>query len=106
MAMQSRVDGPVRPMRRPPHQSAFGFMATAAGPGEAFPVEQIDHETLAGAVSRWVLQGYAISFGLSSDGFALGVHLIVGGDKRTRWCKDVPDAEDFLSSIPGGSPSK
>lgn len=100
MGMQSRVDGPVRPQRRPLVQSAFGFMASSSGSGEPFPVEQIDAETLAGAVARWTSQGYAISFGLSQDLAVFAVHLLVGGDKRTKWCKDVPEAEDFLASVP------
>lgn len=101
MAMQSRVDQPGRAMRRPPVQSAFGFMQDQSGPGETFPVEQIDAECLAGAVSRWCLQGYAISFGLSSDLQVFAVHMIVGGDRRVKWCKTVAEAEDFLTGVPG-----
>lgn len=79
-------------------------MQDGNGPGEPFPVEHIDAETLAGAVARWTAQGYAISFGLSADLAVFAVHLLVGGEKRTKWCKDVPEAEDFLSSVPPAPP--
>lgn len=90
-----------RPVRRPPAQGAFAFLGAASAGVERFAVDQIDAEVLRDAVARWLGSGYAISLSLSSDGGALGVHLIVGGDKRTKWVQDVAAAEDFLQSVPG-----
>lgn len=82
-------------------QGAFAFLGTQAAASQRFPVSEIDPETLAGAVSRWCGQGHALSFGLSGDGGAFGVHLIANGDKRSKWFGSVQECEDFLTTVPG-----
>lgn len=84
-------------------QGAFDFLTPSGGGGESFPVERVDAEAIAGAITRWLARGHAISFGLSGDGGALGVHLIADGEKRSRWFGTVGEAEDFLTTIPGPS---
>lgn len=90
-----------RLQRARPRRGAFAFMQQQDGSADRFPVEQIDAEAIHGAVVRWCGQGYAISFGLSGDGGAFGIHLLAGGEKRSRWCAAVGEAEDFLSTVPG-----
>lgn len=82
-------------------QAAFAFMGQGAQGQSAFPMSEIDSDSLLGAVVRWCGQGHAISFGLSGDGGAFGVHLIAGGEKRSRWFGHVAELEDFLATVPG-----
>jgi hypothetical protein len=92
--------GPRMPTRRVT-QGAFAFLGQQQASAERFPVESIDQDCLAGAVSRWTARGHAISFGLSGDGGAFGVHLIADGDKRSKWFGTVQECEDFLTTVPG-----
>ena len=82
-------------------QTAFAFLGEVPAVGGNFPLAEISPDCLCGAIVRWLSQGHALSFGLSSDGGALGVHLIVSGSKRTRWFNGVAELEDFLTTIPG-----
>ena len=84
-------------------QAAFAFLGEVPGGTSNFPLAEISPDCLLGALVRWCSQGHALSFGLSSDGGALGVHLIVSGSKRTRWFNGVAELEDFLASIPGAA---
>jgi hypothetical protein len=91
-------------VRRPrPVQGAFAFLGQQAQGGQRFPVETIDPEVLASAIARWCGAGHAVSFGLSGDGGAFGVHLIAGGDKRSKWFATAQECEDFLTTVPGAN---
>jgi hypothetical protein len=81
-------------------ETAFAFLGEQTAKGTAFPLREIAPESLHGAVVRWCGSGCAISFGLSGDGGAFGVHLIAGGQKRSRWFGTVAELEDFLSTVP------
>lgn len=93
----------VQPYRRQsaPRQSAFAFMAEPNTPGDGVDLLQLDPECLRDAVAAWVSQGYAISFGQTSDAQAVGVHLIVGGDKKSKYFTTVAELEDFLTRVRG-----
>jgi hypothetical protein len=84
-----------------PTQAAFAFLGDVPGSGAHFPLTAISPDSLHGAVVRWLALGHALSFGLSGDGGALGVHLIASGEKRSRWFGQVSELEDFLATIPG-----
>lgn len=83
-----------------PAGDPFAFLGGRQDLGEIFPIGALDSECLARAMSRWLRAGNAISFGLSGDRGALGVHLISGGVKRSRWFGTASEAEDFLTTIP------
>jgi len=88
--------------RKRPVQGAFAFMQGTGGesPG-VFTLEQVDAGVLGAAVIRWCGQGYAMSLSLSGDGGAFGVHLLVNGEKRSKWFSDVRELEDWLTTVPG-----
>ena len=90
-----------KPFVRKSVQGAFDFLGGQGAAGQPFPIEQIDAGGLAVAIARWCGAGHAISFGLSGDGGAFGVHLIADGQKRSRWFGTVSEVEDFLTTIPG-----
>jgi hypothetical protein len=92
-----------RQQGRQVQQAAFAFMGDVQANGRGFPVEEVSPDSLHGAVARWVSSGHAISFGLSGDGGAFGVHLIAAGEKRSKWFGHVAELEDFLSTVPGPS---
>lgn len=100
----SRVFGDaVQPARRPQRaqQNPLAFLDASGDPQERLSLLETDAETLRDAVALWCSQGYAISFGLTSDGNALGVHLIVGGQKRSKYFTDIASLEDFLKVLAG-----
>ena len=82
-------------------QAAFAFLEDGRSPGDQFPIKEVDPEALHGALVRWLTQGYAMSFGFSGDGGALGVQLVAGGEVRKKWVSTVAEAEDFLATVPG-----
>lgn len=86
--------------RGDPTQAAFAFLGTEEIEGAKFELREVSEEMLKRALIRWVGAGYALSFGLSADGGALGVHLLAAGQKRTKWFSSVQELEDFLASIP------
>lgn len=86
--------------RKDPEQAAFAFLGGVGHVGGKFPVAEVSPDMLLRALIRWVGAGYALSFGLSADGGALGVHLLAAGQKRSKWFSTVAELEDFLASIP------
>jgi hypothetical protein len=62
---------------------------------------EVDAETLHAAITRWTDCGYAITFGRTGDGGAIGVHLLAGGEKRSKYFSTAAECEDFLTSVPG-----
>lgn len=84
-----------------PVQGAFDFLGVPSATASKFPIEELSPDVLHSAMARWLASGHALSFGLSGDGGALGVHLIANGEKRSKWFGRVAEAEDFLSTIPG-----
>ena len=92
-------------MKRPRlQQSAFAFLGESQERGALFDFEPVDADGLHDAIASWVNQGYAISFGRTSDGGACGVHLHANGDKKSFYFGTVAELEDFLSRVraPGG----
>jgi hypothetical protein len=64
-----------------------------------FDLLPVDAECLRDAIAAWTGRGYAITFGRTGDGGAMGVHLLAGGDKRSRYFSDVSELEDFLTRL-------
>lgn len=89
-------------MRRPrARQTAFDFIEEVKGMAVSIDMAAVDSDTLADAIASWTGRGYAITFGRTSDGGALGVHLLAGGEKRSRYFTDVAELENFLQVIAG-----
>lgn len=86
--------------RKDPTQAAFAFLGLEERVDTKFPLADVSADMLLRALIRWVGAGYALSFGLSSDGGALGVHLLAAGQKRSKWFSTAQELEDFLASIP------
>lgn len=82
-------------------QGAFDFLGAPSAAASKFPIGELSPDVLQSAMVRWLALGHAISFGLSGDGGALGIHLIANGEKRSKWFGHVAEAEDFLSTVPG-----
>lgn len=88
-------------------QSAFAFLGETRKGNALFDMGTVDREAVYAAVVAWVNQGYAISFGRTSDGGALAVNLHANGDKESAYFGSATEAEDFLSRVAtSGGPSE
>lgn len=104
VTLMSRVYGDQverRPRPVTSRQGVWSFLAAESETVEPVSLLNLDPECLRDAVASWVSQGYAISFGQTSDGGAIGVHLIVGGDKKSKYFTTVAELEDFLTRVSG-----
>lgn len=94
-------------LRRPQQvQGAFAFLGNVQGRGGSFAFADVDANLVHEAIQVWVEQGYAISFGHTSDGGALGLHLVAGGVKRSLYGASVEEVEDHLRTIIGSKGAK
>ena len=80
-------------------QGAFAFLGEAQERGGAFDFGEVSPEVLHAAVKAWCNQGYAISFGRTSDGGAGGIHLVANGVKRSLYGASVDELEHHLATV-------
>ena len=80
-------------------QGAFDFLVDEGDPDAPFDMSAVDADGLKDAIVAWVGRGYAITFGRTSDGGAVGVHLLAGGEKKSRYFAEVSQLEDFLATV-------
>jgi hypothetical protein len=99
MAAQSRVEQYVPrrvPAKAPDPFSRFTALNRQV---ESFSVSDVDANLLSDAISSWVGRGFAITFGRTSDGGAIGVHLLANGSRRPSYHATAEELETFLSEI-------
>lgn len=99
MSDRYQGNGQQAPRPRRAAQSAFGFLDAQKPREGAFPLEEIHAATLHEAITSWCAKGYAITFGLTSDGGALGVHLLADGNVRKRYFPTPEEVEAFLTVV-------
>lgn len=99
--MSRLADLPQRaPAKRPIGAvGAFAFLNEREQAPEPITLRAVDAETLHGAVASWTEQGHAITFGRTSDGGAVSVTLLAGGQRKSRYFPDVAELESFLQLI-------
>lgn len=90
---------PYRAIPRTSNEDPFAGLGDDPGAEGAFDFQHVSAENLRDAVASWVSRGYAITFGLTSDGGAIGVHLLAGGKKKSEYFGNVAKLEDFLTRI-------
>lgn len=83
----------------PKAQDAFVFLDKLEGGVRQIDILQVDAETLRDAVAVWTNEGYAMTFGRTQDGGAIGVHLLAHGNKKSKYFADTSELENFLQSI-------
>lgn len=99
MAMQSRVDVPAVRRAPQPRQNPFdGWENKSAGEGP-FDMSEVDPSLVHNAIVEWTSAGFAITFGRTSDGGAMGVHLLANGRKLPTYHSTVEDLEMRLQDI-------
>lgn len=88
------------PARRfPPPPGAFAFLAGREEPKEPVTLANVDADGLKAAIAAWTDQGHAITFGRTSDGGAISVSLLAGGQRKSQYFPDIAALEDFLALV-------
>lgn len=106
MSRQADAQLPVRRQRPALRQGAFSFLVDEPTAGEPVSLTNVDAETLRDAIALWTELGHAITIGRTSDGGAVGVHLLAGGERKSRYFTDIAMLEDFLVTVRDGSQAK
>ena len=87
------------PPRKPPTQTPFAFLAKLEPEQEPVSLLNCDAETMRDGVALWLELGHAIPFGKTSDGGAVAITLLAGGQRTSRYYTDVATLECFLVSL-------
>lgn len=103
MGRQAEALVPVRAAPRRPAGNPFAFLAATEPDTEPVSLGTVDAETLRDAIVSWVELGHAITIGKTSDGGAIAVTLLAGGQRTSKYYADVAAFEDFLVSLRDGS---
>lgn len=88
---------------RAPKQGAFGFLGDDKADREPVSLATVDAETLRDAIVAWTELGHAITLGRTSDGGAIAVNLLAGGQRRSKYFADLAALEDFLVTVRDGA---
>lgn len=78
---------------------AFAFLAGKQEEREPISLRNCDPEQLHAAIAAWTDQGHAITFGRTSDGGAVSVSLLAGGQRKSQYFPEVAALEDFLALV-------
>lgn len=100
MGMSSRIDAPPTKGKR-----ADGYWTTIQLPQLAKdPISwaMADSAQLADAVAHWTEAGNAITLGRTSDGGALSVTLLAGGERKKLYAANADELDQLLTAIAGG----
>ena len=103
MSRQAEAQVPVRRQMPRPRQGAFAFLADAPAADEPVSLVNVDADTLRDAIAFWTALGHAITIGRTSDGGAVGVHLLAGGQRKSQYFTDLALLEDFLVTVRDGA---
>lgn len=90
------------PARRAPirkQQSAFAFLGEDATDREPVSLATVDAETMRDAIAQWTSLGHAITIGCTSDGGAIAISLLAGGQRQSKYFNDLALLEDFLCTL-------
>jgi hypothetical protein len=90
---------PLGPGSRGPAQGAFDFLGDVQTSDEPISLLPCSPELLRDAVAKWVERGHAVTIGRTSDGGAIGVHLLANGQKHSQYFSEIATLEDFLSRL-------
>lgn len=98
MALVNRLEPtPLRTPRRA--TSPLDALSAVRAESNRFTWAVCDPGLLAEAVTTWTDQGNAITFGLTSDGGAVSVTMLAGGDRRKFYASSLEELEDLLKRI-------
>jgi len=103
MGRQAEALVPARPAPRRAVQSPFAFLADVEPDKEPVSLLQTDAETMRDAIAFWVDLGNAITVGKTSDGGAIAITLLAGGQRTSKYYTDLDTFEQFLISLRDGS---
>lgn len=92
--------GITRPQFRSAPQWARAF-EFAGGPDELIDWDAADPNQLLAAIVNWTRAGNAVTFGRTSDGGALSITLLCGGERLKRYATDAGELEQLLGAMTG-----
>jgi hypothetical protein len=99
MAMNGRVDVPAARRAPKPRQNPFEGWSDQSNEAGPFDFSGVDPELVQNVIAEWTALGYAITFGRTSDGGAMGVHLLANGRKQATYHATVDELETRLQEI-------
>lgn len=103
MSRQADAAQPVRKRTTPLRQGVFEFLGDEPSRGEPVSLATVDAETLRDAITAWTELGHAITIGRTSDGGAIAVSLLAGGQRKSKYFADLAVFEDFLVTVRDGA---
>lgn len=80
-------------------QGAFAFLGDTGTRREPISLATVDADLMKDAIQRWTDLGHAITIGRTSDGGAVAISLLAGGQRRSKYFSDLSELEDFLTSV-------
>lgn len=92
--------GVIRPAfrRAPSWQDAF---VISSAPDEVIDWDAADPHQLLAAIVNWTRSGNAVTFGRTSDGGALSLTLLCGGERLKRYASNAEDLAQLLTALAG-----
>ena len=94
-----------RSRRKPPlRQGAFAFLGEVQETKEAVELATVDAELIRDVIATWTSMGHAITLGRTSDGGAVAVSLLAGGNRKSLYYSDLALFEDFLTRVRDAQP--
>lgn len=99
MGRQAEALIPERRSTPPRPPGAFAFLGTNSADREPVSLATVDAELMRDAIGRWCALGHAITIGRTSDGGAIAISLLAGGQRKSQYFADLAMLEDFLVSV-------
>ena len=92
--------GVIRPQFRGSARWQDAFVRSAA-PDEVVDWDAADPNLLLAAIVNWTRSGNAVTFGRTSDGGALSLTLLCGGERLKRYASSADDLAQLLEALAG-----
>lgn len=99
MGRQAEALVPERRTKPAMRQGAFEFLGTNSADREPVSLATVDADLMRDAIGHWVALGHAITIGRTSDGGAIAISLLAGGQRRSQYFADLAALEDFLTVV-------
>ena len=103
MPRNAPVPEPTRRKPTQPRQSVFAFLGSDPTDREPVSLSTVDAELMRDAITAWTELGHAITIGRTSDGGAIAISLLAGGQRQSKYFADLAVLEDFLAVVRDGA---
>lgn len=99
-AKAAQAAGIIRPTFRRSANWQDAFVVSNA-PDQLIDWDAADPHQLLAAIVNWTRAGNAVTFGRTSDGGALSLTLLCGGERLKRYASNADDLAQLLSALAG-----